>query len=244
MLATLARHAEGVLFNVAAAIFFVAALALGYLLWGGLDFVQGWGGGIAAVIATYFLIWKSSAYWVWMIVNAALWTALFFHNGLPLLAWLQISFLALATYGFIQWALVKYRIGFNPHVRSDVVGCVIALGVFLVSIYAYRNMPGYTGTTWWWVEVLSVFTAIAAMWMDAFRYRMNWVSWSVSNCFSAPLFWHFGLAGPFWTIFVYQAFNIVGWVQWTRDERRMRASKVREYHRELDRRGWEVLDHA
>jgi len=40
------------------------------------------------VIATAFLVWKMQSYWAWMIVNAALWVALFFHLGLPMLAWL------------------------------------------------------------------------------------------------------------------------------------------------------------
>src|SRR5882724_5076913 len=105
---------------------FVTINAVGYEFAGGLDFVQGWGGGIAAVIATFFLIWKSQGYWAWMIVNAALWTYLFFHVALPMLAYLQISFLIFAAYGAVQWALVKARIGFNPTVRTDVAGSVIA----------------------------------------------------------------------------------------------------------------------
>ena len=91
----------------------------GYAFLGGRDFVEGWGGGLAAVIATGFLVWKSQGYWAWMIVNAGLWCALFFSSGLPLLGWLQVSFLGFAAYGMLQWALVKWRIGWNPRVRSD-----------------------------------------------------------------------------------------------------------------------------
>ena len=91
-------------FHVATAAVFVLAMAVGYRYGSGLDFVQGWGGGIAAVIATFFLVFKSQGYWAWMIVNAALWTYLFFHVGLPMLAYLQISFLIFAGYGAVQWA--------------------------------------------------------------------------------------------------------------------------------------------
>ncbi len=204
---------------------FVALNAVGYRFAGGLDFVLGWGGGIAAVIATFFLIWKSQGYWVWMIVNAALWTYLFFHVGLPMLAYLQISFLIFAGYGAVQWALVRYRIGFNPRVRTDVIGSVIAATVLAVSLVVYWDQPGYRGTTWWWLELGSVVLAIAAMWMDAFRYRLNWWAWTVSNCFSAPLFFHGRLWGPFWTIFIYQALNVYGWFEWTRSERDLRAPR-------------------
>ena len=218
------RHASSLWLHVGAAVFFVAMNAVGYRLAGGLDFVQGWGGGLAAVIATFFLIWKSQGYWIWMIVNASLWTALFFEMGLPVLAWLQISFLLLATYGAIQWALVRLRIGFDPRARTDVVGTAIALGVFVYSVYAYWNLEGYRGSVWWALELGTVFLAICAIWMDAFRYKLNWVAWSLSNVLAVPLFFHGKLWGPFFMTFVYQALNVVGWVQWVRDERRLRAA--------------------
>jgi hypothetical protein len=141
----LARIVHRVWFQVAIAAVFVLAMAVGYRYAGGLDFVQGWGGGIAAVIATFFLVFKSQGYWAWMIVNAALWTYLFFHAGLPMLAYLQISFLIFAGYGAVQWTLVRYRIGFNPRVRTDVIGSVIALAVLIVSLVIYWNQPGYPG---------------------------------------------------------------------------------------------------
>jgi Nicotinamide mononucleotide transporter len=204
---------------------FLATLASGYVL-GGLDFVQGWGGGIAAVVATWYLIWKSQGYWAFMVVNAGLWTYLFFHVGLPMLAWLQISFLAMSVYGAVQWALVRLDIGFRVDRRSDVAGSVLAAAVLAYSVYAYWGMPGYTGTAWWALELGSVLTAIAAIWMDAFRYRMNWVAWTASNCLSAPLFLHGRLWGPLLTIPIYQAFNVLGWIRWTREERAIGAVGV------------------
>jgi nicotinamide riboside transporter PnuC len=161
-----------------------------------------------------------------MVVNAALWTYLFFHVDLPMLAYLQISFLIFACYGSVQWALVRYRIGFDPHVRIDIVGSIIALAVFAVSLVVYWNQPGYRGTTWWWLELGSVVTSVAAMWGDAFRYRANWIAWTLSNACSAPLFYHGRLWGPFWTIFVYQTLNCYGWLVWSRDEKRLNAPPI------------------
>src|SRR4051794_4481628 len=155
-----ARIVHRLWFHMATAAVFLLAMGVGYRYAGGLDFVQGWGGGIAAVIATFFLVFKSQGYWAWMIVNAALWTYLFFHVALPMLAYLQISFLIFAGYGAVQWALVRYRIGFNPRVRIDVVGSVIALAVLIASLVIYWNQPAYRGTTWWWLELGGVVTAI------------------------------------------------------------------------------------
>lgn len=211
-------HVNDVKVHVGAVLLFLIVNAIGYTFAGGLDFVQGWGGGIAAVIATFFLVFKSQGYWAWMCVNASLWCALFFNMGLPLLGWLQVSFLIFSAYGAVQWTLVKYRVGFNPRVRIDVIGSCIALGVFCVSAYAYWPRDGMT--IWWALEALSVVFAILAMWMDAFRYRVNWIAWSLSNFMFWPVAYEYGLWGPFFTTFVYQAINVYGWFEWGRDQGR------------------------
>jgi len=226
MLHKLERMTGTVRFHVAMIVLFLIAQTVGYFFLGGLSFVQGWGGGIAASIATWYLMFKSQGYWAWMVVNASLWTYLFFHTGLPMLAYLQVSIIIFSLYGMVQWALTKYRIGFTPKVGSDVFGAFLASALFIYSIYAYWNMPGYTGTGWWYIEFFSVLFTVGAIMMDAFKYKVNWIFWTISNAFSFPLFLHLMLhdsayAGPFWTIFVYQTINCVGFVQWYRDEKRL-----------------------
>jgi hypothetical protein len=214
----LGRFAHDGRIHLAAALAFVLVNGVGYSLVG-IDFVQSWGGGLAAVIATAYLVWKSQGYWAWMIVNAGLWCALFFDAGLPLLGWLQVALLILAAYGMTQWALVRFRIGWNPGVPSDLVGAVIGLAVLAYAAYAYRGLEGYTETVWWSLEAASVLLAISAMWLDAFRYRANWYAWSLSNICFWPVAFHGELWGPFFTTFVYQAINVVGWLEWTREQR-------------------------
>lgn len=218
MIDRLGRHVHSPLLHASVAAAFVLVNGAGYAYLGGRSFVEGWGGGLAAVIATVFLVWKSQGYWAWMIVNAGLWCALFFSSGLPLLGWLQVSFLVFAAYGMLQWTLVGSRIGWRPRVRTDLAGTALALAVFAYSVYAYRGMEGYAYTLWWTLEAGSVVFAIAAMWLDAFRYKANWIAWSLSNVCAWPLFFHGGLWGPFALTFVYQAINVAGWLQWVRDE--------------------------
>ena len=222
-----ARYAHDWRAHAVAVAVFAAVNAVGYAF-GGLDFVQSWGGGLAAVIATVWLVWKSQGYWAWMIVNAALWCALFFHRDLSLLGWLQVAFLVFASYGLIQWALVRSRIGWDPRVPADLVGGVLGVGLLGYALLTYRDMPGYTGTGWWWVELVSVVAAIGAMWMDAFRYKLNWLLWSVSNAVFLPLAFHAALWGPFVMTFVYQAINVAGWFQWVRDEQRLEVETAIE----------------
>jgi nicotinamide riboside transporter PnuC len=93
--------------------------------------------------------------------------------------------------------------------------------VLAYAVHAYRGLEGYTGSVWWALEAMSVVLAIVAMWLDAFRYRANWYAWSLSNLCFWPVAFHGKLWGPFFTTFVYQAINVVGWFQWTRDQRRL-----------------------
>jgi hypothetical protein len=226
MLDRLERMTGTVRFHVSMIVLFAVLQTVGYFYLGGLSFIQGWGGGIAASIATWYLMFKKQGYWAWMIVNAGLWTYLFFHTGLPMLAYLQISIMLFSFYGMVQWALVKSRFGFTPKVSTDVFGAILASALFIYSIYAYRNMSGYAGTLWWYIEFGSVLTSVMAITMDAFKYKTNWIAWTVSNAFSFPLFLHLYLhngtyAGPFWTIFLYQTINVVGFIQWYREEKRL-----------------------
>lgn len=223
MIDWIGRHVDRPATHATAAALFLAVNALGYATLGGRSFVESWGGGLAAVIATFFLVWKSQGYWMWMIVNATLWGALFFSRDLPLLGWLQVTLLVFAVYGMLQWALVRVRIGWNPRVPADAVGTALALGVFVYSVWAYRNMEGYAGSIWWALEASSVFCAIGAMWLDAFRYKANWIMWTLSNVCAWPLYFHGGLWGPFVLTFVFQAINCVGWCEWVRAERRYRT---------------------
>ena len=72
--------------------------------------------------------------------------------------------------------------------------------------YVYRPVDGWGGALWWALEAGNVVLAIAAMWMDAFRYRTNWIAWCL-HLLLVALFWHGRLWGPFVTTFVYQAIN-------------------------------------
>lgn len=217
------RHIDSRAFHVSVALCFVLLNVVGYAF-GGLDFVLDWGGGFAAVIATFFLVFKRQGYWVWMIVNASLWCYLWFHVGAPLLGWLQVSFLIFCTYGFIQWALVN-RIGFKFSARPDKVGAALAVGFFVATAYIYWPRDGMT--TWWALEAGATFFAVGAVVLDAFKYRANWISWTISNCVGFPLYWHLGLWGVVTTTFIYQAINVWGWIVWTRDQRQPILEEMR-----------------
>ena len=148
---------------------------------------------------------------------------------MPLLGWLQVAFLVFATYGLAQWAIVKYADRLGPG-RARRISSAAFIGLGASSPTAFWTCRHARGTPArrlvvdrsWHQSV----AAVAAMWMDAFRYKLNWWLWSLSNLAFLPLAVHSRLWGPFTMTFVYQAINVAGWFQWVRDEKRLSSMPV------------------
>lgn len=200
---------------VASAVLFGAILLVGYFV-GGSNFVTEWGGSIAAVWSTVYLIYKSQMYWLWTIGYSVLWGVLFFQQGLNALGAYQFITIILCVSGMVQWYLVKRGIGINLARVSDrwvTVFTTLAVGV---AIWAYWPT---TANIWWIFQIGSVLAAVLAIWMDAFRYKGNWWAWTVSNMFFWPLTVQGHLWGPFIATFVYQGLDFLGFWHWLQEER-------------------------
>lgn len=203
---------------VVSAILFGLITLIGYKFDGGLNFVTLWGGSIAAVWSTVYLIYKSQMYWLWTVGYSVLWGVLFFQQGLNALGAYQFITIALCISGMVQWYLVKRGIGVNWTRVSDrwVTGfTTIAVGV---AIYAYWPTSG--GANIWWIcQIGSVLLAVVAIWMDAFRYKGNWWAWTFSNAFFVPLCIQGHLWAPLGATVVYQTLDFLGFWHWLQEER-------------------------
>lgn len=182
----------------------------------GLAWTAQWAGTIAAVWSTVYLVYKSQAYWPWTVAYSILWGILFFQSGLNALGAYQFITIALCVSGMVQWYLVKRGIGINWTRISDrwVTG-ITSLAV-LIAIYAYWPT---SANVWWFLQISSVLAAVVAIWMDAFRYKLNWIMWILSNLAFWPLTVQGHLWGPFMANFVYTAIDVVGFYHWRKEER-------------------------
>jgi nicotinamide riboside transporter PnuC len=176
---------------------------------------------VAAAIAITCLIFKSQGYWSWNIVNAVLWFWLFwFQWDLKMLGGLQLMFIAFAIYGLFIWATTHHRIGFDIGRWKDSFGLVLGLAILVYAVIAFRYAPNFM-TSWWYVEFAGVLISIIALWMDAYKYRTNWILWSMTNVLFFPLFIHQagGLNGPAIMTILFQMLCFVGIYKWYKDQR-------------------------
>jgi nicotinamide riboside transporter PnuC len=217
------RYAHSRAVHIAVGFLFTVFAAVGYIL-GGETFLTQWAGGVAAAISIACLIFKSQGYWFWSIVNAILWFVLFLHFNLPMLAGLQIMYILFSVYGLTVWATTHHRIGYSIEKFKDNFGTVLGLGILAYTVYAYSGMEGYAFTKWWWVEFFGVLISIVSFWMDAFKYRTNWIGWSMTNLLFGPLFYSQGLWGPFILTFLFQVLCFIGIYKWWKDQRELVAT--------------------
>lgn len=206
------------IFNAVVAALFSVFAFVGYQI-GGESFLTEWVGGVAAAIGIACLVFKTQGYWIWSIVNAVLWFMLFIRFDLPMLAGLQIMYVAFSLYGLTVWATTHNRIGYSVEKVKDNIGTLMGLGILAYVVYAYRDMEGYAFTTWWWVEFAGTLISIIAFWMDAFKYRTNWIGWTATNVLFFPLFLHNGLLGPAVLTILFQTICFFGIYKWWKDQR-------------------------
>lgn len=222
MLDKLDQLAHNVMVNVAVGILFALFALVGYSQ-GGQAFLTEWVGGVAAAIGIACLIFKTQGYWFWSIVNAALWFVLFLQFDLPMLAGLQVMYILFSIYGLTVWATTHNRFGYSIDKWKDNVGSILGLAILAYVVYAYRDMAGYAFTAWWWVEFLGTLISIIAFWMDAFKYRTNWIGWTATNFLFFPLFLHNGLMGPAILTILFQILCVIGIIRWYHDQKRLTA---------------------
>jgi hypothetical protein len=216
MIETYRKYVSNVTSYLITAVAFAITLLLFYKYYG-LGFTAQWGGTIAAIWSTVYLVYKDQMYWIWTIAYSILWGILFFQSGLNALGAYQFITIALCVSGMVQWFLVKKGIGINWARTSDKVVTFFTTVAVGAAIYAYWPSEAING--WYLLEISSVLFAVLAIWGDAFRYKGNWIAWILSNLAFWPLTVQGKLWGPFLATFVYTAIDIVGFYHWRKEEK-------------------------
>jgi hypothetical protein len=81
MIETFRKYVSNVTSYLITAVVFAITLLFFYKSYG-LGFTAQWGGTIAAIWSTVYLVYKDQMYWIWTIAYSILWGILFFQSGL------------------------------------------------------------------------------------------------------------------------------------------------------------------
>jgi len=165
--------------------------------------------------------------WIAGGASAALYSVVFLQSGLPLQAGLQLLYVALSVYGWIQWQPeggAPRQPASWPWPRHGLALAAIAIATAISTALLMR----YGGSTAPFADSLGTWASVFATWLLARRYIETWLWWIVIDLGLAALFASQGLAPTAALYLAYALLAIAGWREWRRsrisgDEARVEA---------------------
>ena len=176
---------------------------------------------IAGTIVGFIYLWQEvkASIWLWLtgIVMPAIYTVVFFENGLYADFAIQVYYIAAALYGFLLWEFGKknqygdeLRIVHTTQ-RQMVWLCAIT-AVLFVPIYWILTTYTDSAVPFW--DSLTTSMSFVALWMLAKKHVEQWIAWIVIDIISAGLYFYKGI---YFTSMLYGVYTVVafyGYRKW------------------------------
>jgi nicotinamide mononucleotide transporter len=174
--------------------------------------------GIAYVIlATRQVIWC----WPCAILSTALFSWIFYKQGLYQQAVLQIFYIGMGVYGWRQWlgggeggAPLEVS---NWPMRRHFILIAATLGLTAVTGWLEAT---YTATKLPWLDAFTTWSSVAATLLMTRKVLENWVYWFVVDILIVVLTIRSGLPATSVLYAVYVVMAIVGFISWRRSQLR------------------------
>ena len=168
----------------------------------------------------YLLLAVRQIIWCWLawILSSCLYLYVMFNAGLYMEAALQIFYVAMGFYGWMQWSkggtedhLVVRRWGFGSHLFAVAV-------ILILTLLSGEVLSNYTATAMPFMDALTTWGAIVTTYMVAKKLIENWIYWFVIDSISIYLFISRELYFTAGLFFVYLFIIIFGYRSWKQME--------------------------
>jgi nicotinamide mononucleotide transporter len=176
----------------------------------------------AVVLAfAYLLLAVRRSQWCWgaALISSVIYLVLMAHAHLYMQTLLQVFYLAMAVYGYLQWRSERDQVGELEMVRwswsihmavAGVVLIVSALNGWLLSSQADAHAP--------YLDAFVTWGSVVTTWMVARRVIENWLYWIVVDAVAAGLYFDQGLRVTALLFIAYIGIVIHGYFVWRRTE--------------------------
>lgn len=186
-----------------------------------------WEAAAAALGLAYLLlaVRRNLLCWLCAFVSTTVYLVLFARAALYMQSLLQVFYLVMAVYGFIDWRNGRTAAG-EVLIRSwtlsrhaIVIGLVIAASTVNGWLLAHNTDAAapYTDSFVTWGSV-------ATTWMVARRVIENWLYWVVVDAVAAWLYFTQGLLATTLLFVIYLGIVIHGYVVWRREQSQQRIA--------------------
>jgi nicotinamide mononucleotide transporter len=174
---------------------------------------------IAVVLALAYLVLAARLnLWCWpaAFVSTAIYLVLFAERQLYQQAGLQVFYLAMAVYGFVQWrkgltrddgAIVRWQA--RQHLLA--IGIVLALTIVTGALEAR-----YTASPLPYLDAFTTWGSVVTTWMVARRVLENWLYWIVVDGLLVYVSYASGLHATAGLFLVYLGIVVAGFFAWRR----------------------------
>ena len=168
----------------------------------------------------YLLLAVRQIIWCWLawILSSLLYLYVMFNAGLYMEAALQIFYVAMGLYGWMQWSkdgtkehLVVRRWGLGNHLFAVSV-------ILILTLLSGEVLSNYTSAAMPFMDALTTWGAIVTTYMVAKKLIENWIYWFVIDSISIYLFISRELYFTAVLFFVYLFIIIYGYRSWKQME--------------------------
>ena len=168
----------------------------------------------------YLLLAVRQIIWCWLawILSSLLYLYVMFNAGLYMEAALQIFYVAMGLYGWMQWS----KVGTEEHLvvrRWGLGNHLFAVSVILIlTLLSGEVLSNYTTAAMPFMDALTTWGAIVTTYMVAKKLIENWIYWFVIDSISIYLFISRELYFTAVLFFVYLFIIIYGYRSWKQME--------------------------
>ena len=178
----------------------------------------------AVVLAlAYLLLAVRRSLWCWpcAFISTGIYLVLMARAGLVMQTLLQVFYLVMAVYGFMEWRRGRDRdgelaIAHWPWRRH----ALVALGVLAVSAVNAWLLTHFKDAQAPFLDAFVTWGSVVTTWMVARRVIENWLYWIVVDGVAAYLYFDQGLKATGILFIVYVGIVIRGYFTWRRQRQR------------------------
>lgn len=171
-------------------------------------------GSILSLIYLYLSIKQKVSLWVFGFLASALYVIVFFDSKLYADMSLQVYYLVVSIYGWINWKRGKEEKELPATVTNRKTWLQLALATIGIYFIYYFVLRYFTDSTIPKSDSVVGALSIIATWMLARKLIDNWIVWIVVDAFCVGLYLYKELYTTAGLFVVYTIMAIVGYFQW------------------------------
>lgn len=183
--------------------------------------ISPWEAGAAALGLAYLLLAVRRSLWCWFcaFASTAIYLVLFARAALYMQSLLQVFYLVMAVYGFVDW-----RRGRSPSGEVLIQSWRLQqhlLAVVLVAVMTLSNgwlLAQNTDAAAPYLDSFVTWGSVVTTWMVARRVIENWLYWIVVDALAAYLYFTQGLYPTTALFVIYLGIVVRGYFAWRREQ--------------------------